>query len=352
MKLKKILLTIGAGLAAVSFLAACGDGTADKEKTEAQTSVSESSDKTTEESLQPVTGTSENAASEASTEKSTETSEGETTENGDAVADVYGDGVDPVTAKSSENGLGFLREQLGSAVGRMCGFAYLGSVKEGVSLKDVIKNSDTAKRFTFINDMDLSKIITDGGNDIFVFVPTDENATVQINTFAESDIGRVLYKSEKGTPFFICTKDELNDSMEIIITDSVGNVGHFTPDRTTGSIADVIYKDVTAYNFATDAVASADVDQQYMLDTVLMREPSLNDLMAKGTSLSSDSYKRIYIDDLEFYTLDFGHDEGDKHITERLYAVSKDGTLVYRYDPDKKDWMDLLAFNFNAEQYK
>ena len=351
MKLKKIFLTLGIGIVTSSVLAACGENINNKENTDTETNVSESDEKTTEESLKPVTVASENAATEAS-EGLTPESSGATTESGEAAADVYGDGVDPVTAKSSENGLGFLREQLGSTMGRMCGFAYLGSVKEGVSLKDVIKNSDTANKFTFIKDMDLSKIISDGGSDIFVFVPTDENSKVQINSFAESDIGRVLYTSDKGTPFFICTKDELNDSMEIIITDSVGNVGHFTPDRTTGSIADVVYRDVTAYNFATDAIASADVDQKYMLDTVLMREPSLNDLMAKGTSLSSDSYKRIYIDDLEFYTLDFGHDEGDKHITERLYAVSKDGTLVYRYDPDKKDWMDLLAFDFNAEQYK
>ena len=351
MKLKKIFLTLGIGIVTSSVLAACGENINNKENTDTETNVSESDEKTTEESLKPVTVASENAATEAS-EGLTPESSGATTESGEAAADVYGDGVDPVTAKSSENGLGFLREQLGSTMGRMCGFAYLGSVKEGVSLKDVIKNSDTAKKFTFINDMDLSKIISDGGSDIFVFVPTDDNSTVQINSFAESDIGRVLYTSEKGTPFFICTKDELNDSMEIIITDSVGNVGHFTPDRTTGSIADVVYKDVTAYNFATDAVASADVDQKYMLETVIMREPSLNDLMANGTSLSKDSYKRIYIDDLEFYTLDFGHDEGDKHITERLYAVSKDGTLVYRYDPDKKDWMDLLAFDFNSEQYR
>ena len=352
MGFKKIFLTIGAGIASVCILAACGDGGNNKENMSQDTMTSESSEKTNDNTLQPVTPTSENVASEAETEKATDTSEGETTQNGDSVADVYGDGVDPITAKSSENGLEFLRDNLKSAVGRMCGFAYLGSVKEGVSLKDVIRNSDTADKFRFIKDMDLSKIISDGGNDIFVFVPTDEKSKVQINTFAESDNGKVLYTSEKGTPFFICTKDELNDSMEIVITDSVGNVGHFTPDRTTGSIADLVYKDVTAYNFTTDAVVSADVDQKYMLDTVLMREPSLNDLMAKGTSLSSDSYKRIYIDDLEFYTLDFGHDEGDKHITERLYAVSKDGTLVYRYDPDKKDWMDLLAFDFNAEQYK
>ena len=339
MKFKRVFVTLGACIAAAGILAACGDGGGNKEKDPGETQLSEEAGKTGEDELKPA-------------DAATVTAETETTESGEAVSDVYGDGVDPVTAKSSENGLGFLREQLAGTTGRLCGFAYLGTLKEGVSLQDMIKGSDTARNFKFIADMDANKIISDGGDDVFVFVPTDADAHVQVNTFAESDNGKVLYSSDKGTPVLIRTKDELNDSMEIVITDSAGNVGHFTPDITTGSIADVVYKDVTGYNFTTDTVVSSDVNRKYMLDTVIAREPDITDLIADGTGVGRDSYKRIYIDDLEFYTLDFGREEGGRYVTERLYAVSKDGTLVYRYNPDIKDWADLEAFNFNSEQYR
>ena len=342
MKFKNLMITIGAGLAAASILAACGESGVSKENNGDETAASASADDNGEK-ITPVTAASVDATVENG---------GDAADNGAAVADVYGDGVDPVTAKSSENGLDFLREQLGSSVGTLCGFAYLGKTGDSMSVKDVINNSDTAGHYKFIGDMDLNKMISDGGDDIFVFVPTDADSHVQVNTFAESDNGKVLYSSDKGTPILVRTIDELNDSMEIVITDSAGNTGHFTPDITTGSIADAIYKDVTGYNFATDAVLSADVNRKFMLDTLLAREPDINDLMAKGMSLAKDSYKRIYIDDLEFYTIGFEREEGGSRITDRIYAVSKDGTLVYRYNPDIDYWADLEVYNFNAEQYR
>ena len=348
MKLKKtrrFIALIGAGLAAASILAACSDGGDNKDSSEA---TENASDQTS------AAAGSQSAETTTASGQAEETSQSaETGETESAVADVYGDGVDPVTAKSSENGLGFLREQLGSTVGTMCGFAYLGTVKDGASVKDVVSNSATAKSFVFIKDMDTEKIVSDGGDDIFVFVPTDENAKVAVNTFAESDSGKCIYTSDKGTPILIRTKDELNDSMEIVITDSLGNVGHFAPDISTGSIADTIYKDVTAYNFSADVTQSANVNRQFMLDSLLARDPGLSDKLANGElRLSEDSFKRIYIDDIEFYTLDFGHMDGSNFVKDRHYAVSKDATLMYIYDPVEKDWMDLLSYDWNAAQYR
>ncbi len=341
---KKLFITLGAGIAAAGILTACGNTDGSEEKKD-ETNVSQEADEK-EEKIEPVQSDDE-AASTESVENA-----GETTESAEAAADVYGDGADPVTDKSAENGLGFLREQLKATEGTICGFAYIGSLKEGDSVKDLIDNSDTAKRFTFIKDMDLRNVISDGGNDVFVFVPTDDKASVVVNTFAESDNGKTIYTSDKGNPIIVCTKDELNDSMEIVIADSLGNIGRFTPDITTGSVTDIVYRDFTAYNFSTDSYASKGLDKKYLLDTVLFREPNLNDLLASGAKLSDDSFNRIYIDDLEFYTLDFGRNTDGKFIKERFYAVSKDGTLVYRFDPETNDWMDLLAFDFNSEQYR
>ena len=343
-KSKRFIAVIGAGFAAAGLMTACADGGNDKKEPVQSESVSadQSTSETTAAGVQAAeTETTPAAASEQSAE----------TES--AVADVYGDGVDPVTAKSGENGLGSLRDQLKTTVGTMCGFAYLGSVGEGASVKDVINSSATAGNFVFIKDMDTERIISDGGNDIFVFVPADENAKITVNTFAESDNGRSIYTSEQGTPFLIRTKDELNDSMEIIITDSLGNVGHFAPDITTGSIADTIYKDVTGYNFSADVDMSSGLDKQYMLDSLLSRDPALSDRLARGeVKLSEDSFRRIYIDDLEFYTLDFGHEANGKFVKDYNYAVSKDATLMYFYDPVAKDWMDLLTYDWNAAQYR
>lgn len=343
-KTKRFIALIGAGLAAASLMTACSNGGDDKNG--AGQADSQVSSELTGATMQ---GT--DAAPAEASDQTAETAEGGETES--AVADVYGDGVDPVTAKSAENGLGFLRDQLKTTVGTLCGFAYLGSVKDGASVKDVVSNSDTAKNFAFIKDMDTEKVVNDGGDDIFVFVPTDENAKVTVNTFAESDNGKTIYSSDKGTPVLVRTKDELNDSMEIVITDSAGNVGHFAPDISTGSIADIIFKDVTAYNFSADVDRSANVNKQFMLDSLLARDPGLSDKVARGElTLSDDSFNRIYIDDLEFYTMDFGHKDGSDYVKDYYYAVSKDGTLMYIYDPVQKDWMDLLTYDWNAAQYR
>lgn len=339
--IKRALAVVGAGLILSGSLAACANDNEDEVTTETQQEQQKDNSDAVKE-----TEPAEAQTTAVETQEATE----ETTE--EAVDDVYGDGVDPVIAKSDENGLSAFRDMLKSTRGAVCGFAYLGSVTDEATVKDVIEASSTAKRCPFIKDLDTEKIISDGGNDIFVFVPVDDESRVTVNTFAESDNGKSIYSSDKGNPFLVRTKDELNDSMEIIITDSAGNAATFTPDISTGSIVDVVYKDLLAYNFSTDVTESAGINKQYLLDIVKYREPDLNALMNEGTTLSSDSYNRIYIDDLEFYTLDFGHNEGDDYIKDRYYAVSKDGTLVYRYNPEVNDWVDLLAFDFNSAQYR
>lgn len=340
-KLKKALVVLGAGIMAAGVLAACSDNKGE--------------DATADSGLEEIDSTSVAGGDASPVAANTDVPETEKSIEGQtesAAADVYGDGADQATAKQAENGLAALRDHLKGSAGAVCGFAYLGTVPEGASVKDVIDASETAKNFSFIKDMDASKTISDGGNDLFVFVPSDGNSRVTVNTFAESDSGKTIYSSEKGAPIFVRTLDELNDSMEIVITDSAGNTATFTPDITTGSIVDAVYKDLIAYNFSADVRESKGLNKQYLLDTVLFRVPELSDMMANGTSLSADSYNRIYIDDLEFYTLDFGHNEGGRFVKDFYFAVSKDGTLVYRYDTEAGDWGDTLAFDFNSEQYR
>lgn len=132
--------------------------------------------------------------------------------------------------------------------GAMCGVVYLGYGSLSVYdhnftddrqyFIDLINESGYADSFEFLLSMpDDYWVETPGGQDLYLIIPYDEQAHVEVNCLVmnednnfEGESGENLYTKDSGAPFLLkCNYSDILPECEVLITDSNGEVLNWRP---------------------------------------------------------------------------------------------------------------------------
>ena len=128
----------------------------------------------------------------------------------------------------------------------MCGVCYMYySFDENENVKrdsayyqKIFKSTGSLEKFPFLADIPDSQIVrTPMGNEIYLIIPADEKAHVEVYllemdeaTFKSSRAEKPLYTSDNGAPIVLqCNYSDLFSDAEIVITDSTGQELKWSP---------------------------------------------------------------------------------------------------------------------------
>lgn len=130
--------------------------------------------------------------------------------------------------------------------GTMCGVLYLGYAESDMFdmannrpyYDKFFKDSGSVKIFPFLKDIPESQFVcTPLGHDLYVIIPTDPKAHVEVNLFTldeENDyslkVEDTLYSSDVGAPFVLqCNYSDIFTDAQVVITDSKGETLKWSP---------------------------------------------------------------------------------------------------------------------------
>ncbi len=158
----------------------------------------------------------------------------------------------------------------------MCGVHYVGYAEEELSdiknqrkyYDDLLAKEDMINAYPFLKDMPDNQFVgTKLGHDLYIVIPADPNAHVDVKSVVYDDkddfAGReedTLYASDTGAPFVLqCNYSDIFSDAVIKITDSEGNTLRWSPfislrDGRVATAAEdgkTVY-DFTAYSFSED----------------------------------------------------------------------------------------------------
>ncbi len=325
--LKKLIIVAGI-VAGASSLAACGGGNTPEENTVATTTAQKDDTKETDPQ-----------------ETIPETKPANPEETGVVVP--ASDTTDSALSREGNESVKSLRNRLGNFENVLAGFAYIGTVDSDDDIKPLIEGSNIAKSYPFIKE--IKSRADDGGRDVFLFVPYDENAKITVYDLAPGVAKPQLYSSDKGTPFFVMTTDSIDPMIDVVITDSKGVTARFNPIITNGDLPDMDYKTYIAYNITQDYMDDSVIDTK-MLEAVVKR--NAEGLAQSGYQLSPDSFGEITVNGIECLAMDYGPvDENGVLDVKRYFAITRDGTLLFEYDLPAETWYDLQIADWRLEDY-
>ena len=152
---------------------------------------------------------------------------------------------DNIAAQSTWNPKVSQRDILESE-GTMCGVLYLGYAESDMFdmannrpyYDKFFKDSGSVKTFPFLKDIPESQFVcTPLGHDLYVIIPTDPKAHVEVNLLKldeENDyslkVEDTLYSSDVGAPFVLqCNYSDIFPDCQVVITDSKGRILTYSP---------------------------------------------------------------------------------------------------------------------------
>ncbi|MBE6901210.1 MAG: hypothetical protein E7478_01920 [Ruminococcaceae bacterium] len=125
--------------------------------------------------------------------------------------------------------------------GYLCAVAYIGAVEPTMTSEqciDIFYSSRYSDDFPTITAIPKENCIDDSsGYELYLVIPTDENATVSINEWMlteeneyTGETGKVYYRSEAGAPVLIrCNVSDIMPNVSVNIVDNSGNSVQWLP---------------------------------------------------------------------------------------------------------------------------
>lgn len=133
-----------------------------------------------------------------------------------------------------------LRQEL-QEDGYMCAVAFVGAVEPettGEQCIELFYNSQYSKEYPTITNIPEENCIDDcSGYELYLVIPTNENATVSVNEWLlteeneyTGESGQVYYRSETGAPILIkCNVSDIMSNIVVNIVDNDGNSMQWNP---------------------------------------------------------------------------------------------------------------------------
>lgn len=222
--------------------------------------------------------------------------------------------------------------------------AYAGSL-DGRTVDALLLTSYLAEAYPFVRSIPSANFAVGSGQEVFVIAPLDENATVEVVSYAESPVmGEVLYRSEVGEPIVVvcdgfCLEEDA--TLTVTITDGTGTY-EFSPYVTTGNIPCLGEDGGDIYNFSVD-MNGGPLGAQAYGDIVLYNAPDLMDQITDGMTDDPDGWTRVEVDGEPCWQIRFGTMHGDYFAAERTFAVGSESHRLYEYDVALDSWDELPA---------
>ena len=217
--------------------------------------------------------------------------------------------------------------QIAKEKSAIASIAKIGTVQKDDSAMQTFEKSAYVNTDVFMETIDKNHSIQDEGTTLYCIVPTDKNATVAVNSYAEGKEANVLYRQEVGDPIFIIS-DESKAITEIVIVGEENKASFYLGGQTK----DKDEKKPTLYDFSHRVYSEE--EKQY-IEAILKKFPEYKDY-----AIDTDSFsENIELEKQECTIAYFGtlHEDG-RFTREHTLAISKDKKTIFTYDVVEDKW--------------